>query len=417
MSSILLVSYFYPPAREVAVRRPEAMARQLRGRGHAVTVLTTSAYGTAEGEVERDVVRSYDLQLLQARLRGRDRALATFDSASTAEEPHLISRLVVPDAHRLAWTPFAKREAKRLARRTHFDCVITTSPPESAHQVGRALQRKGVAWLADLRDGWSFETMKDRIWVSPAQHRYSERMERRLLTEADAITTVTPPMLDDLRTRLGLEVRLVPNGWDPDAEVDMEAGRKLLDADRASIVFTGQLGPARRDPAPLIDALAQLARDDPQAAARIELAFAGSFTEREQELFATDVGPAVIRTLGTHPPAVVAGLQRSAEAALIITGPRRQEASMKLSEYIGAGVSILAIAHPDTAAAQIVSAGDAGIAVDPADQPAIVDALRMVAAGELPRASDQMRREWSWPGLGEKMAEAVEAAIASRRAG
>ena len=84
--------------------------------------------------------------------------------------------------------------------------------------------------------------------------------------------------------------------------MNLEAGREQLDPDRASIVFTGQLGGAKRDPAPLIEALAELAREDPATAGRLELAFAGSFTEREQKLFATDVGPAVIRNLGTLPP-------------------------------------------------------------------------------------------------------------------
>ena len=180
--TILLASYFYPPAREVAVRRPEALTRHLRGLGYRVMVLTTSAYGEAGGEVEHDVVRTYDLQLLQARLRGGKTATATFDSATAAEKPQLISRLVVPDAHRVAWVPFALRKAKRLARQNDFDCVITTSPPESAHKIGAALSRKGIPWVADLRDSWSFETMKDEIWISPLQHRYSERMERRLLS-------------------------------------------------------------------------------------------------------------------------------------------------------------------------------------------------------------------------------------------
>ena len=35
--------------------------------------------------------------------------------------------------------------------------MITTGPPQSAHLVGQALRRRGVAWIADLRDGWTFD--------------------------------------------------------------------------------------------------------------------------------------------------------------------------------------------------------------------------------------------------------------------
>jgi glycosyltransferase involved in cell wall biosynthesis len=410
--SILLASYFFPPAREVAARRPAALARYLRERGHEVTILTTSAYG--ESDDETGVIRSRDLQLVQARLRGRRRAEAIFDSPTFAERPHLVSRLVVPDAHRLAWSELARITARRLARERRFDCVLTTSPPESGHLIGEALRRHGVAWVADLRDGWVFESMKDRIWLSDAQHRYSARMERRLLRRADAVTAVTQPIVDDLAERLGIEARLVPNGWDPAARVDEAAGRSLLDPERASLVFTGQLGGARRDPEPLIGALAGLARGEPELAGRLELVFAGSFTEREQALFVTEVDPARIKVLAPLEDETVLGLQRAADATLLITGPRRQEASLKLFEYIGAGNPVVAITGGDTAAARIVRESGAGISVEPSDRAGIEEALRRVAAGDLPAADERARAAWGWPRIAELMDEAVEAAIAGR---
>ena len=415
-ASVLLVTHFYPPAREVAAHRPEALARHLRRMGYGVTVLTSAAYGELEDDDRNGVVRSYDLQLAQARLRRRSTAAATYDSSEFAPAPHLISRLVVPDAHRAAWTTFARRRARRLARDQRFDCVITSSPPESTHLIGRTLQRRGAAWIADLRDGWTFETMKDEIFLSGVQHRLNERMERRLLTRADAVTTVSPPIATDLEERLGVRASLVPNGWDPEAPHEDEAARALLDPERASIVFTGHLGGARRDPTPVIEALAELGRRDPELAGRLEVAFAGSFSPAERELFATDVSPARISVLGSLPREVVLGLQRVADATLLVTGPRRQEASMKLSEYIGAGVPILAVAHPETAAAQIVREGGAGVTVDPADRDAIIAAMRRVVSGELPRAGEETRESWSWPGIAARMGDAIEAAIEARRA-
>jgi glycosyltransferase involved in cell wall biosynthesis len=257
--------------------------------------------------------------------------------------------------------------------------------------------------------------MKDRIWLWPWQHRLSARMEARLLRRADAITTVTPPMAADLRDRLGLDPRLIPNGWDPEAtgEALDESAVARLDPDRASIVYTGQLGGARRDPTPLVEALASLAGKDPGTAGGLELALAGSFTPDELRLFETDVSPARIVVLGAVPGAQALALQRAAAAALIVTGPRKQEASAKLGEYIGAQVPVLAVAHPDTAAATIVRETGAGIAVSPDDREGIEEALRKVAGGEVPRISDEARLGWSWPRLAEGMAAAVEEAITS----
>src|SRR5205814_4867676 len=125
--------------------------------GHRVTVLTTAAYGTGDRGTEEGVVRTADLQRARARLRGHERVDALFDSDTYSGRPHPLSRLIVPEPLLAAWAPFARRKAVRLARAQRFDCVVTSSPPESVHLVGRALSRRGVPWVVDLRDGWTFE--------------------------------------------------------------------------------------------------------------------------------------------------------------------------------------------------------------------------------------------------------------------
>src|SRR5439155_13992037 len=152
--NLLLVAYFYPPCRDTGAHRPAAMAKWLRRLGHRVAVLTTSAYGSGDGPAEQDVVRTADVQRLRARIRGHDRVDALFDSDTYSGRPHPLSRLIVPEPLLAAWAPFARRRALRLNRRERFDCVITTSPPESIHLIGRALRHRGVAWVADVRDGW-----------------------------------------------------------------------------------------------------------------------------------------------------------------------------------------------------------------------------------------------------------------------
>jgi glycosyltransferase involved in cell wall biosynthesis len=411
--SILLVSHFYPPARIVAANRPEALARHLRRMGHRVAVLTSSAYGELAADAEEGTVRSFDLQLLQARLRGERTAGALMDSSTASDRPHPLSRLAVPDAQLVAWTGFARRRALRMARSLPPDCVITTSPPESVHLVGSALRRRGIPWVADMRDGWVYETMKEGIWPWRSQHRLSERMERHLLRQADAVTAVQPAVIEDLQDRLGIEATVVPNGWDPEAHLDSGSAEGLLDPDRASIVFTGHLGGAWRDPRPLIEALAALAREDPDTAARLELAFAGSFTEDEVRLFERDVAPAKITVLGALPRSTALALQRAADVALIITGPRRQEVPAKLGEYIGAWVPILVVARPETTSFQIVRDADAGISVDPRNPEDLLAALRRIAAGEIPRISEEERDRWRWSHSAELMAATVEDAIAN----
>lgn len=414
--SILLVAYFYPPCSDAGAHRPAAMAKYLRRLGHRVTVLTTAAYGRLSDDGPQGIVRSGDLQLVRARLRGSDRVQGMYEADTYSPRFHPLSRVLVPEPLVLAWVPFALRHALRLHREAPFDAVITTSPPESAHLIGRALQRRGAAWVADVRDAWTFEPLRPRF-PTTAQRRLDERMERRLLGSADVVTCVSRPAADDLRARVGANVELVPNGWDPELSAGPSpspAGTEgLLDPERTSLAYTGRFGSYGRDPRPLIAALHALAEDEPALAARLELVLAGPYTEAELEVLRADVSPARISVLGSLPRARALALQRAADALLLIASPgRTQLANLKLFEYLAAGRPVLALAG-GTEAGRIVSETGGGDVVRADDPAAITAALRRLLAGEIRPPDPARLREYSYPGVAERMSDAVEHAIAS----
>jgi glycosyltransferase involved in cell wall biosynthesis len=410
--NLLLVAYFYPPCRDTGAHRPAALAKWLRRLGHRVTVLTTSAYGTGDAATEEGVVRSADLQRLRARLHGHNRVDALFDADTYSGRPHVLSRIVVPEPLALAWAPFALRDALRANSRGRFDCVITSSPPESVHLIGRALQRRGVPWVADLRDGWTFEPIRPEF-PTAIQRRLDERLERRWLTAADAVVSVSRPAAADLRARLGLEPELIPNGWDPDLDAEGPGGSsadRLLDPERVSLVYTGRFGSYGRDPTALIRALGVLALEHPEEAARLELVVAGPLTQDEANLMGRDVAPARIAVAGTLDRTEALELQRAADALLLVASSRRtQLLNFKLFEYIAAGPPILALAAGTEAGRVAEEAGGDAVAADDVD--AIVKALRCLVAGELEPADPAVRERYSYPGVAERMAAVAQRAI------
>ena len=410
--NLLLVAYFYPPCRDTGAHRPAALANWLRRLGHRVTVLTTSAYGTGDAATEQGVVRSADLQRLRARLRGHNRVDALFDADTYSGRPHVLSRIVVPEPLALAWAPFALRDALRANSRERFDCVITSSPPESVHLIGRALQRRGVPWVADLRDGWTFEPIRPEF-PTAFQRRLDERLERRWLTAADAVVSVSRPAAADLRARLGLEPELIPNGWDPDLDAegpDGSSADRLLDPERVSLVYTGRFGSYGRDPTALIRALGVLALEHPEDAVRLELVVAGPLTQDEANLMRRDVAPARIAVAGTLDRTEALALQRAADALLLVASSRRtQLLNFKLFEYIAAGPPILALAAGTEAGRVAEEAGGNAVAADDVD--AIVQALRRLVAGELEPADPALRERYSYPGVAKRMAAVAQRAI------
>jgi glycosyltransferase involved in cell wall biosynthesis len=409
--SILLVAYFYPPCRDTGGLRPASMARWLRRLGHRVTVLTTSAYGPT---AEPDVVQAADAQLWRARLHGKDRVDAIYDADTYGGRPHPLSKLIVPEPLALAWAPLARRRAQALARERHFDCVITTSPPESAHTIGMALGRRGLPWVADVRDGWTFEPLRPRF-PTAAQRRLDARLERRRLGAADVVVCVSEPAAEDLRRRTIADPVVVPNGWDPEPAPG-PAGEPsgLLDPDRISLVYTGRFGSYGRDPRALVEALARLGRDAPQVATKLELVVAGPLTDDESRLMATDVSPSRIVRAGSLERDRAMALQREAGALLLIAQPTRSQLlNIKLFEYLAAGRPILALASGTEAGRVVGEIGGEVVRAD--DDAAIVAALSRLAAGDLEAPPAEAVAPYTYPAPAERMAEVVESAIARRR--
>lgn len=408
---ILLVAYFFPPCTDTGAHRPAALAKYLRRAGHDVTVLTTSAYGDQPGDPELQVERTTDAQLWRARMHGAEHVGSMYDRDTYSGAPHPLSRVIVPEPLALAWAPFARRRARALHRREPFDCVITTSPPESAHSVGHTLQRRGVAWVADVRDAWTFEPLRPRFPTS-LQRRLDRRLEERRLGGADAVVCVSEPAAEDLRRRGIADPLLVRNGADPELldAADPSTVADLLDPERVSLVYTGRFGSSGRDPRPLVAALELLVHERPTEAAGLELVVAGPLTGDEAALLRENVDPARIVLAGSLERTRALALQRAADALLLVAHPvRSQLANFKLYEYLSAGPPILALAAGTEAGAVAQAAG--GEVLPAGDATAIAAALGRVARGELPAQDPEVRGQHAYPAVAERMSAAVEAAI------
>lgn len=422
--SLLLVSYFYPPTRDTGARRPAAMAKWLARLGWEVTVLTTSAFGregtaagsqrTASGSEGPRVIRAFDLQTLRARMAGHTKVESLFDSDSYSGRPHPLSKVIVPEPLALAWTPFARRAALAAHRERPFDCVLTTSPAESAHSIGAALQRRGVPWVADLRDAWTFEPLREPF-PTRAQARLDERLERRRLGAADRVVCVSEPAAADLRARAIADPVVIANAWDPDEDPgpDAEAAvASLLDPDRLSLLYTGRFGSYGRDPAPLVEAIARLARTEPELAGRLELAVAGPLQPAERELLQRpNLAPAKATLLGSLEREATLALQRRADALLLLAQPARSQlVNFKLFEYLAAGVPVLALAA-GTEAGRI--AADAGIdpIVGANDPDAVAAALIRLLTDDIGGPDPDALTRYAYPAAAARMEVVLEGAI------
>jgi glycosyltransferase involved in cell wall biosynthesis len=419
---ILLVAYFYPPQNIIGARRPYALAKWLHRRGHDVTVLTSVQSGRSADDAPSHVLRTRDL--LTTRLNWRKEGLAAITGQSDAAwspGPNLWGAIFIPDVQLISWMPFAVRAALRLHRRDPLDAVITTSPVESAHAVGLALSRRGVAWVADLRDGWRFEAPREE-WPLRPQRRLDAALERLVVSGADDVVTVSEPLSEDLRRRYGIAVETITNGFDPEEIVNATdaAGAPAprapaaVDPSKLTLVHTGGLG-HERTLRPILEALARLAAEDPGLRDRVELVLAGAQTTQERAMYAEPEFAPFVRHLGFIERADAMALQQAADVLLLVTsGVRTGEATGKLFEYLAAGRPILVVGAGSAAAEIVVGAG-AGSAVPVRDAAAAEVALRGILAGERPPLPESARAQYAYPALTARYEQLLERAIARRR--
>jgi glycosyltransferase involved in cell wall biosynthesis len=411
---ILIVAYYYPPQNIIGSRRPAALAKSLRAQGHDVTVLTSVQAGRGADPSASRVVRTRDL--LATRLNWRGQSLDAVTGKSDAEwDPgaKFWGSIFMPDVQLISWVPFAVAAALRLHRRARFDAVVTTSPVESAHAIGLALQRRGVPWIADLRDGWRFEAPRDE-WPTAAQRHVDDALERLVVRRADAVVTVTDPLAADLRRRHGVPIETITNGYDPD---DAHVGAPppgAVKPGELTFVHTGGLG-AERTLRPLLEGLARIAREDPGLRDRVRVVLAGAQTRPERELYAEPELAPFVRHVGFVPRPVAVGLQRAADVLVLVTsGVRTGEATGKLFEYLATGRPILVLGA-GSAAGDIVERAGAGVAIPPHDTDAAETVLRRILAGELPEPPPGAGQPFAYPALAARYDAVIERAIAARR--
>jgi glycosyltransferase involved in cell wall biosynthesis len=413
---ILLAAFDYAPPHYPGTRRARGLAKHLGLLGYDVTVLTSVA-GSPTGEPSggEEVIRTRDLLATSLNWRRQNvEAKQGEIAAQYSSKRSLPGRVLVPDPMVVSWIPFAVPRAIAEHRRNPFDCVLTSSPPESVHLIGRTLARRGVPWVAELRDGWRFERPR-RTWSMRAQNSLDAWIERRLLGAAGAISTVTPPVAEDLTARLGLPVVTIGHGFDfetgPGSVEPAASG--ILDPDRHSLVYTGSITTLGRSLEPLLDALRILARKEPKLLAQLELVIAGPVATEEAEQLEAPWLSGTVRLLGVLGNDACLRLQREADTLLMLFVPGTQgEIGGKLGEYLASGRPILALSER-AEGARILERAGVGTLVPGEDPVRIAGALsQLVERGRLPSASgpalESVRREFDFTEVARRVSALVE---------
>jgi glycosyltransferase involved in cell wall biosynthesis len=239
-------------------------------------------------------------------------------------------------------------------RERHFDVVITSGPPHSAHFAGlvATFGRDAKFWI-DMRDPWSttHETDKPEDRLIRAERFLLRRLERLVFPRAARVIVNTREFASALRAdEPELDVVWFPNGID----LEQLPARDLGAVERCSLAYVGTLY-ANRNLSPVFAAMRAVLRDRPDAAGRLRLDVAGSLDSPHRERMHDEIAAAgltsQVRIHGVLARAHALELLSRSHLALVLAQDQPMCVPAKLYESVGLGVPTLVIAEEASAAA------------------------------------------------------------------
>lgn len=248
---ILIIAYHYPPVRgSSGIQRTLKFSAYLREYGWDPMILTVNprAYEQVADDQLGEIPQGVPVE----------RAFALDTAQHLSLRGRYLRWMAQPDRW-VSWWPAGVWNGMRMIRRHRPDVIMSTFPIATAHLIGLTLQRwTGLPWIADCRDSMT----ETGYPINPLTWRTNRRLEQAMVKHAAKVVFTTQgarQMYADRYSELpASRWAVIENGFDEEnflaAERDF-AHRSLGPEGRATLVHSGVLYPAERDPRPFFAAL------------------------------------------------------------------------------------------------------------------------------------------------------------------
>lgn len=376
---ILIVAYHYPPVRgSSGIQRTLKFSTYLREHGWEPTILTVNprAYEQVANDQMGEIPPGIAVE----------RAFALNTAQHFSIGGRYLRWMAQPDRW-VSWWPAGVWRGMRLIWRNRPDVIMSTFPIATAHLIALTLQRlSGLPWVADCRDSMT----EPGYPVDPLTWRTNRRLERAMVAHATKVVFTTPGARHMYAERYPAQPQsrwaVIENGFDEEnfrAAQNGFAPQSEEPKDRLTLVHSGVLYPAERDPRPFFAALRSMksSAEIDQHNLRVVLRATGS-----DELYRQMLGEYGIADLVELAPSV--DYRTALQEMMCADGLLLFQAAMcnhqipaKLYEYFRAGRPIIALTDPVGNTADALRGAGARDIVNIADSQDIETGLRQFLSG------------------------------------
>ncbi len=343
MKRLLVVTHAFPPEPSPGALRPGYIARYLPHAGWNVTVLARN--GQPPPFPAEVIYTGPQTSPLENRLRNSVSSRISDPNSPVRSALRAIKDAVMFPDTTAPWIPRALAHGSNVLRERHFDAILSTAHPPSAHVIAWMLARKfSLPWVADYRDPWAGNVYFNR---GPIRGLLERLLERGMLHRADAITTISAPIAAQLQAfHRRNDVEIIPNAYDV-ADWD---GIPDVHPSRFDLTFTGSMYSGKRDPDLLFAALAQMRAGGDTAATTARIHFYGPNAEHIMKQASRHGVNLLVREHGVVSRSTAMRAQRASAALLIFLNmdpATSSEMGSKYLEYLGARRPIIAFGPSD----------------------------------------------------------------------
>ncbi len=375
MKSVLILTYYWPPAGGPGVQRWLKFVKYLEDFGWKAHILTVKdgTYSAIDEELEKEVpanipvykTKSSDPFRYYNMLKGKKDGSVSVALINIDKKRSLVDRLAmyirsncfIPDA-RKGWKKYAYKEALKIIAANNIDLIVTTGPPHSTHLTGLKIKKKtGIQWLADLRDPWTSVYYNDMLPRSGRTRRIDKKLEDSVLKSADAVSVVSPGMQKEFSDR-NSNVNVVMNGFDIS---DMESSEFRVQnsefkVQEFSLVYTGNFKPNQHIPK-IWDGICELISEREDFAKDFKIRIVGNVDSSVPEYFEAKGVGGKLDLVSYVPHAEVTRIMDTSSLLLFVVPQSKNNKLIitgKLFEYLASGSPVISVGPIDGDAAAIL---------------------------------------------------------------
>jgi glycosyltransferase involved in cell wall biosynthesis len=350
MKNVLLLAFYFPPRGHIAGYRSGCFAKFLPENGWLPTVVCED-WPSDRSNYDPDFVGVFPPEVEVHRIPNPPPVGFHEQFVLRKIAPYLW-----PQRAPIRWWERARATVLKLMRDKRFDAIWATSDPLVPMGLAAEMAEVGrIPWVADIRD--SFNVQRRGSWYKRPLLAWHER---RLCVMANRVITVSEGLARGLGSRIGKEVTVIHNGFDPTLlpEIAPEPSRFF------SIVYGGNLAVPQQDPSPLLAAVALCLQRNLIPRDEIQVQFYGTDGNAIERASPGAAARLPVKVLAQIPHKEMLRVLMAGSILLVLSVPsQRGVLTGKVFDYLAAGRPILAVPDDHGEISSLLRRTGAGVAL------------------------------------------------------